>query len=327
MIKILREKSIGGVIVLLLTTVLVHYHLLVQPISFTTNDVGFLNTLISKYKTTILPQAWVVLYFVLIFSQSLQLNFLLGNGKMFPKIGLTTAFAYLLLTGLVKEFSAINASILINSLLIWIFAKIIHLYNHQHPKAILFNIGLLVSICIAIYPPSIVFVVFIFFGYTIMRPFSITELLVLLLGVLSVFYVIIAILFLQDKLLLAKQFIPSFGISFPVPQKINYHYWLNIGGLLLMFIIGFLSFIPNSNRMVIQSRKNWGVMLLLFATLCLFSFLFNYKTISCLFLILIPIASFTSNFLVYPKKLFFVNVVLLFVVSVIVINNYYWLYL
>lgn len=325
MIKALREKSFFAVIILVVTCILVHYHLLMQPISFASNDVGFLNKFISEYQNKLLPQAWTVIYFAIIFSQALQLNFLLGNGIMFTKNGFTTAFAYLLLTGVVREFYCISAVLLINSLLIWIFAKIISLYNHPQPKTILFNIGLLVSICIALYPPSIVLVLFVLFGYSIMRPFRVTDFFVLLLGLLSVFYVVVSILFLQDKLPTAKQFIPNFFISFPTPKKVDYFYWLNIGTLFFVFIIGFLAFLPNSNRMVIQSRKNWAVMLLLFAVLCVHSFMFNYNTVYCLFLITTPIASFYSNSLLYSKKLFLVYVILLFLISIIAYNNYYWL--
>jgi hypothetical protein len=324
-IKVLRDKSLFGVIILIVSTLFVHYHLLVQPIVFGTDGVGFLNQTILLYKNKLVPQAWSVIYFLIIFSQALQLNFLLGNGKMFTKNGFTTALAYILLTAVVKEFSSFSAVLLINSLLIWIFAKIISLYNNPQPKTILFNIGLLCSICIALYPPSVVFVLFIIFGYTIMRPFRITEFFVLLLGLLSVFYVAISILFLQDKLAIAKQFIPSFNISFPTPKKIDYQYWLNIGALFLVFVVGFFAFLPNSNRMVIQSRKNWAVMLLLFVVLCLLSFIFNYNTVYCLLLLIIPISSFYSNSLLYTKKLFFVYVMLLLIISVVIFNNYYWL--
>lgn len=325
MIKILRDKSIAAILLLIITAALVHCHLLMQPISFSNNEVGFLGSLISTYKTKLVPQFWVVIYFVLIFSQALQLNFLLGNGKMFTKNGFTTAFAYLLLSATVKEFSTINAALFINSILIWIFAKIINLYNHPQPKTILFNIGLLISICIALYPPSIVMVLFMIFGYTIMRPFRITELLVLVLGLASVFYIVVSIFFLQNNLPLAKQFLPNISISFPLPSKVEHHFWLNLGSIFLLFIVGFFAFLPNSNRMVIQSRKNWGVMLLLFVILCFFSFIFNYKTPYCLLLLIVPIAAFASNFFLYTKKLFFVYVVLMFVFSVIIINNYYWL--
>ena len=79
MIKILRDKSIAAILLLIITAALVHCHLLMQPISFSNNEVGFLGSLISTYKTKLVPQFWVVIYFVLIFSQALQLNFLLGK--------------------------------------------------------------------------------------------------------------------------------------------------------------------------------------------------------------------------------------------------------
>jgi hypothetical protein len=148
---------------------------------------------------------------------------------------------------------------------------------------------------------------------------------VLVLGLASVFYIVVSIFFLQNNLPLAKQFLPNFNIGFPLPSKVEYHFWLNLGAIFLLFIVGFFAFLPNSNRMVIQSRKNWGVMLLLFVILCFFSFIFNYKTPYCLLLLIVPIAAFASNFFLYTKKLFFVYVVLMFVVSVIIINNYYWL--
>lgn len=323
MIKLLRDTSIGAIFILLISGILVHFHLFVQPITIINTGSGFLPVLISKYVSILDPAVVTILYFILIFSQAIRLNVALNERKMFSKSGFATAFTYLLLTGIFKEWSSLNAAIICNSLLIWIYIKTIRLYNNPNAKTLLFNIGILSAIALLLYPPSIFIFLISFFSYLIMRPFRFSEIIILLLGFSSIFYILISISFLSDNFYQFKTIFKPRILGFPMSKNPTTIFYTSLGSGFLMLLLGLGAWLPQTNRMVIQNRKNWGVMLLFFLFFLPLVFLFNENSIVAFTLILMPVAAFASNYFLNTKNLYFANFVLLIIAAAVAYNNWY----
>ena len=92
------------------------------------------------------------------------------------------------------------------------------LYSNQKPKAALFNIGIAIGVCTFFYFPSLAFAALIIFGLAITRPFKLAEWLIALLGIITPYYFLLAIVFLTDKW---KGYnFPGFAITTPVFQSV-----------------------------------------------------------------------------------------------------------
>ena len=87
-----------------------------------------------------------LLTFILIFGQALLFNRICNAQKMIPKPTYLPAMAFILITSLFVEWNYFSAPLLINGFLIWIFYRMMTLYNIPKAGNVIFNIGLLLGI-------------------------------------------------------------------------------------------------------------------------------------------------------------------------------------
>ena len=86
-----------------------------------------------------------------------RLFFVIYSGRLFNKLvndqrimqrpNYLTGMSYLLITSLFMEWNVLSSPLIINSLLIWVWAKMSGLYSNPKPKTALFNIGIAIGIC------------------------------------------------------------------------------------------------------------------------------------------------------------------------------------
>lgn len=252
----------------------------------------------------------------------MRLNFVLNKSRMFQQSGSTTAMAYVLLTASLPQWCNVTPALFGNTLVIWIFVKLTRLYNNSSPKTLLFNTGLIVGLTVLCYHPTAILVIVILFALAVVRPFRLAEWLVLLLGAVTPYYFLVSGLFLTDNMHTVRQFIPELYLNLPVHQADRW-LWITLSVILVMLITGFIFWQPHNNRMVIQIRKNWGIMIVMLLIMLPIPFIFKNAGIASAILIIIPLASFISNVFLYPGKLLLPN--LLFFITIIVIIHNNWM--
>jgi hypothetical protein len=321
-IKFLRDKSVLTVAAIVLFFLLFHWHLFTSPVAFDTQTkLGFLPVLLSKYIAPLPNVLLVFIYTALVLQQAFRLNYILNNSKMFLKQGFTTAFAYIVLSSFLLDGYLLSASLIANSFIIWLYNSVTKLYNNNSPRGLLFSIGFFTTCSVILYHPTALLFVTIFFALAIVRPFKISEWLILLLGVIAPIYLLLSGLFLTNNFIAAKQMIPKFTFNTFAISK-NYLVWFTGSLLAFLLILGFSNWYPNSNRMVIQIRKNWSVMLVLLLFSIPSIFIFYKDGLMPAILCYVPLAAFISNYFLYTKKLLIANLIILLSIAVIILN--YW---
>ncbi|MDP3393124.1 DUF6427 family protein [Sediminibacterium sp.] len=323
MVFLFRDKSIINIVFLVLLSLLVHLHGFTAPITVVANNQdGWFAYLLNQYLKEGVYTAGFFIYISVVLLQSIRLNFLLAEQKMFPNSGYTVAMSYVLLTGLLPQWAAISPALIANFLLIWIYIKITRLYNHPAPKTLLFNIGLLVSLTILCYHPTAILIVVVLFALGIMRPFKLQEWFTLLMGIALPFYFLASWLYLTDELNRIGQFLPKMELTVPVQQLSN----PEIAGLsviVLVLLAGFFSWQQFNSRLVIQMRKNWAALLVMCFILTAAPFIFNNAGLNAAVLCLVPFTAFVSASFSYPKRLLFPNFLFFVLIGVIMYNNWY----
>jgi hypothetical protein len=318
-----RDKSIINIVFLVLLGLLVHLHGFTTPITVVANNQdGWFAYLLNQYLKEGIHTAGFFIYISVVLLQSIRLNFLLAEQKMFPNSGYTVAMSYVLLTGLLPQWAAISPALIANFLLIWIYIKLTRLYNHPAPKTLLFNIGLLVSLTILCYHPTAILIVVVLFALGIMRPFKLQEWFTLLMGIALPFYFLASWLYLTDELNRIGQFLPKMELAVPVQQLSN----LEMAGLsafVLVLLAGFFSWQQFNSRLVIQMRKNWSALLVMCFILTAAPFIFNNAGLNAAVLCLVPFTAFVSASFSYPKRLLFPNFLFFVLIGVIMYNNWY----
>jgi hypothetical protein len=94
--------------------------------------------------------------------------------------------------------------------------------------------------------------------------------------------------------------------------------------LFIALILGLFYWQKYNNRLVIQIRKNWSVMMVLLLILMPVPFIFFGAGVESAILSLIPLTAFITNAYGYPRRFFIPN--LLFWLGVVLIVHNNWIF-
>jgi len=317
-----RDKSIVSILFLILLGFAVHTHLFITTPQLAINeDSGIFSFLLKQYLHYV-PQGLIsFIYIAIVLIQAFRLNLFLNELRMYNLSGFTTAMSYVLLTGFFVQWATITPALLANSLVIWLFIQLSKLYNHNSPKSLLFNTGLIVGAAVLCYQPTGILILVVLFALAIVRPFNLSEWLVLLLGILMPVYVVVSLLYLNDSLNLLNTILPKIQINIPV-IKTDVWFWISLGTITILLFAGFVIWNQFNSRMIIQIRKNWSVMMVMLFIILPIPFIFKSAGLQSAELCIVPMAAFIANFFLYPKRLLFPNLLFLLAIAVIVHNNW-----
>lgn len=327
MVGIFRDKSIINIFLLAVLSVVVHFHFLIEaPVIDTnsgTND-GLISLLLDRYIASLPAAIRLLFYHALILVQAIRLNLAMNELKMYQSSNYLPAMTYVLLTALIPQWCAISPALVSNSLVIWIFVKLSRLYNHPNPKTLLFNAGLITGLSVLFYHPMAILVGVVLFALAVVRPFRLAEWLVLLMGISLPYYFVLSALFLSDRLLEFQSMIPDF--YFGIPGGANgIIFFRGLISVAVLLLCGLFFWQVGINRMVIQIRKNWGVMMVMLLTLLPVPFIFELGGLESGLLCLIPISAFVANAFVNSRNLSFPNLLFIAAMVIIALNNWYLL--
>lgn len=270
------------------------------PVVQKTDGFLFREMLLKMEKTgSEFPVIYPVITFILLFTQAITFNKLINDQKLMQRPNYLPAMSYLLVTSMFSEWNVLTAPLVINTLLIWVWARMSNLYSNANPKSTLFNIGMMIGVSTFFYFPSLAFVLLIVFALIVSRPFILAEWIVSFLGILTPYYFLFAYLFLADKL--PGYRVPQFEISLP---RFHQNYW-EMGGIALA-IIAFLTggyFVQaNFRKQLVQVRKRWSLLLLYLAVAIFVPFINSTQTFEYWILTAIPLSAYIGCAFLYPVK-------------------------
>jgi hypothetical protein len=172
------------------------------------------------------------------------------------------------------------------------------LYSESKGGNTIFNIGLLLGTITLLYHPAILFILLVFFTLFIMRPFRIQEWVIALLGVTTPYYFFALALYFTDRWKW-DHIIPSISFNFPrMPTSV--FITISIVLLVVPFVIGGVFVQNNLNKMLIQVRKGWSLLLImLMISISVILIEGNTDYVNWI-LCLVPISAFHSAAYFYP---------------------------
>lgn len=266
------------------------------------------------------PAIYPMLAFILLYIQAVSFNKLANDQRIMQRPNYLTGMSYLLITSLFMEWNILSSSLVINSLLIWVWAKMSGLYSDQNPKASLFNIGIAIGVSTFFYFPSLAFAALIIFGLAITRPFKLAEWLIALLGIVTPYYFLLAFVFLTDRW--QGYHLPGFAITNPV---FNQNQWAYAAIMIVLFtsIIGVFFVQQNFRRQLIQARKSWNLVFLYFMVALFVPFVNDTHTFDYWILCAVPLSAFLGAAFLYPTRNWFPLLLHWLMVAFVVVINYF----
>jgi len=267
---------------------------------------NYLYRFIFDFLQTAIGDSFIIfqlLAFLLLFSQATLFNRVCNFQKILPKQNFLPGMSYILITSLVPDWNHFSAPLIINSLMIWVIYKMAALYSSQRAMGAIFNIGILVGIVSLLYLPALAFLILVFFSLIVMRPFRFREWIMAFVGFTFPYY------FLIIGLIIAKKFdwnsiLPKIVLNLPsIPHSV----WIT-GGIalaVLPFIIGGFFVQNNLNKMLIQVRKGWALLLMFVITAVLIILINRVNSYENWIIAIIPFAAFHSAAYFYAESKIF----------------------
>jgi hypothetical protein len=308
-IGLFRRKNPGNAFLLLFYGLIVKFPIFLHPaLPVSSADDSYLYSQVLTFLfsfTGKTPIVYSIISFLLMFLQASLFNRICNHHKLLGKSTFLPGMSFLLLTSFFPSWNFFSAPLLTNSLMVWVWYRMLNLYNSSQPGSAIFNIGVLIGVASMLYFPAIAFTLLMLFALVIMRPFRIREWIVGLIGVTIPYYFLFILLFLSDKWKWSIVF-PKFRLSLPlIPTSI----WITASMVLLVipFIIGGFLVQANLTKMLIQVRKAWSLLLLYLLVNTLTIFVNADPAYQTWMLTAIPFAAFHSSVYFFPQQRLFPN--------------------
>jgi hypothetical protein len=267
-----------------------------------------------------LPAIYPLITFLLLYTQAISFNQLANGQKLLQKANYLPAMSYLLITSLFHEWNILSAPLIVNSLLIWVWAKMSSLANTRNVTGQLFNIGIIIGLSTFFYFPSMAFTILIIVGLILTRPFRPAEWLVSLLGIITPYYFVLSYVFLTDKWKGYR--FPGFSVSLPQFHESRWAIAAIII-VLLATVIGLYYIRHNFRRQLVQTRKSWNLVFLYFFVAICIPFINATHTFQYWILCAVPLSAFVGCTFFYPQKKWFPSLLHWLMVAFVIIFSYF----
>lgn len=266
------------------------------------------------------PIIYSIMAYLLLYIQAITFNKSVNEHRLMQRPNYLTGMTYMLITSLFAEWNILSAGLIINTFLVWVWARLSSLYNNPNPKKTLFNVGFVISICSFFYFPSCVFVVLIIFGLANTRSFKMAEWIIAFIGIIAPYYFLLSYLFLTDEW--KEYHLPKFSISSPAFGQTKLESTAFII-LLIAFLAGLYCVKQNFRRQLIQSRKSWNLTFLYFIIALFIPFLNRVEAFTYFILCIIPLSAFIGCTFLYPQNKWIPNVLHWLIVFLVISLSYF----
>ena len=267
-----------------------------------------------------LPIIYPLIAYLLLFTQAVTFNKMVNDLRLMQKPNYLTGMSYLLVTSLFTEWNTLSAPLIINTLLVWVWARMSGLHNDQNPKRSLFNIGIAIGISTFFYFPSLAFAALIIFGLAITRPFKLAEWLIALLGIITPYYFLLAWVFLTESWKGYK--FPGFAVTTPKFNQTDWSYAAIII-VVIISIMGFFFIQQNFRRQLIQARKSWNLVFLYLLVAVFVPFINATHTFEYWILCAVPLSAILGAAFLYPSKKWTPLVLHWLMVAFVIVISYF----
>jgi len=325
MIGIFRQKTPANALWLVLYALILKFPLFLHPVVpvFHPED-NYLYKIILTGLDSVFhnaPVLYSVLTFFLVIIQATLFNRIFNHHKVLPKSNFLPGMSYILITSLLPDWGHFSAPLLINTIMIWVWYRMMELYNSHRPGTAIFNIGIWTGIVSLLYIPAVAFLLLVLFGLLTMRPFRIREWFVGLLGFTFPYYFLFIYMYLSGHWSWSN-ILPKIVFTVPaLPSSI----WVTLGiiWLIVPFMVGGYFIQKNLSKFLIQIRKSWSLLLLFLLVAVLVILINRVNSYENWVIMAVPFAAFHAAAYYYPTKTLGPNVLHWMIVAYIIAMNYF----
>ncbi|HEY4290270.1 MAG TPA: DUF6427 family protein [Puia sp.] len=325
MIGIFRQKTPANALLLLFYALVLKFPLFLHPVTPALHpEDNYLYRVILRGLDSVFhnaPILYSLLTFLLLIFQATLFNRITNHHKVLPKPNFLPGMSYILITSLLPDWNHFSAPLLINTIMIWVWYRMMELYNSQRPGTAIFNIGVWTGIVSLLYIPAVAFLLLVLSGLLTMRPFRVREWFVGLLGFTFPYYFLFLFLYLSGHWSWSD-IVPRIVFTVPAfPSSI----WITLGivWLIVPFIIGGYFVQKNLSKFLIQIRKSWSLLLLFLLVAVIIILINRVNSYENWIIMAVPFAAFHAAAYYYPTRTTVPNILHWLIIAYILAMNYF----
>lgn len=209
---------------------------------------------------TVEDHTWliIILHIILLFFQGVLVNVLINRFRLSEKVTLIPGAIYILFCSSIPAFTPLSPVLIANTFLIWACLELLSTFRRYDVAGSIFNTGFAIGLASLFYVSYLTFFVFILIALSILRSINIKEILMVISGLLSSYFLIgTTYLWLnQFPSFMELQFDQALGIgilSIPLPNN-----WIDsaiIGGIGFLIAVSILNITSIMSRTSLQVQK------------------------------------------------------------------------
>lgn len=232
-------------------------------------------------------------------AEGLLLNKIVSDNKLLERPGFIPAMSFITANALVP-YEQQSYMLLINGLLLFAIKQLISIYKKDKPINAILLSGFYVGIIAGFETFYFIFFIWLSISLLIMRPTSLREWIILLIGFGLPFYFLISLLYLANDLGAATIFImPKFKLIIP---QLSVLHWIKVSVLAFLPLIGFSVANQHVGKLLIQGRKSYILFLVLYLTVLAVCIISLKDAPFPYYLLTIPFSVLTSHLFTTSRK-------------------------
>ncbi|MBI4947413.1 MAG: hypothetical protein HY840_13555 [Bacteroidetes bacterium] len=273
------------------------------------------------------PLLLTLISFLLVFCGAVLINHLVERNEIVATQTYLPALVYVVLMSLQPEMFSLHPIVIANLLMLFALNKLMQTYRKETAYAEAFDTGFLISIASLFYIPSGIFILLLWIGLLIIRPFIWREWIISLIGLILPWTFLVFYYFWNNTLDALKYEV--FYYTNIAPRKsfsvfvFSYYEYLQMTLLMVAVFFSAGRFLKDLSKSTVQSRSN--LLLMLYFLILGFASIFiapSYSTIYLSFLA-IPFSIFFSSFLLFAKKEWIAEILFLLLILSNFVNQFF----
>ena len=318
MLQLIKNNNPFTVIILLILTLLLKLGVMMHPqLPVPVEGHYSYNTVLRLLNTVLSGRAFAysLLGVAMIFMQAMYINRIAARHKLFNRPTYIPAFTYLLLSSVYPAWNYFNETMLVIWCLLAGMDVLLSFSQTQQPRKLVFNAGFLFCMAAIVQFSAAGFLILFVIGVVMLRPFSLAEWIVGLMGYITPIYFFAGLLYLSDRLNLMPHWM-HVGNSIPPHIKAMFYFVMVLIGLITLAILGFYAMQQQIPKTSIYIRRNWAAMVF-YLIISIVVAIGTDLAVQSAWLIIIPSLSFVisiglsleknkgfSNFILYFSLIF-----------------------
>ena len=245
-----------------------------------------------------------LLALILVLIQALLVNVIVAKYRMARSVSLYPGVFYILIASSFPVFLHLSPLLLANTFLLLAIYELYNTYKKYSSAGELYNIGLWIGIAALFYYSMLVFLLAAIVGFTIVRSFKLKEMMMLLLGVLSAYWLLAVWYFFTghyEDFFWSKAILENMGMiqlsgNYSIP---NYAQIAVFGTLLLVCLLNYNNY---SHKISTQAHKNLDILYWFMAASLISIFIQQGIAVDHLLILAIPLSILFAMTMLYMNN-------------------------